>query len=138
MRATCLAHLIFLDLIVLLLLCKEYKLWRSSLCSFLQPPVTSSLLSANILRSTVLSYGFNIRTEYIVTTAWRVLRMEGGREDLQTWRVVANILNKHLLTADKGSFSSLVVGGGGRLSLLTVYVSMLRNVIHNVRVGQII
>jgi hypothetical protein len=33
---------------------KEYKLWSSSSCSLLQPPVTSSLFSPNIL-STLLS-----------------------------------------------------------------------------------
>jgi hypothetical protein len=34
---------------ILIVLEEEYKLWCSSLCSFLQPPVTSSLLSPNIL-----------------------------------------------------------------------------------------
>jgi hypothetical protein len=29
-------------LIILIILTEEYKLWSSSLCSFLQPPVTSS------------------------------------------------------------------------------------------------
>jgi hypothetical protein len=33
----------------------EYKLWNSSLCSFLQPPVTSSLFGPNILVNTLFS-----------------------------------------------------------------------------------
>jgi hypothetical protein len=34
---------------------EEYKLWSSSLCSFLQPPVTSSLFGPNILLNTLFS-----------------------------------------------------------------------------------
>jgi hypothetical protein len=30
----------------------------------------------------------------LVITAWRVLRFVDGEDDLQIWRVVANILNK--------------------------------------------
>jgi hypothetical protein len=46
-------HLILLDLIILITHGKEYKLRTSSLCSFLQPPIISSLLSPNILFSTL-------------------------------------------------------------------------------------
>jgi hypothetical protein len=41
--ATYSAHLIFIDLIILIILGEGYKLWSSSICSFLLPLVTSSL-----------------------------------------------------------------------------------------------
>jgi hypothetical protein len=55
MRATCPAHLILLALITLTILGEEYKP-----CSFLQPPVTSSLLGPNILLSTLFSNTLNL------------------------------------------------------------------------------
>jgi hypothetical protein len=59
MRATRSAHLILLALITLIILGQEYKLCSSSLCSFLQPPVTLSLLGPNILLSTLFSNTLN-------------------------------------------------------------------------------
>jgi hypothetical protein len=54
------AHLILLALITLIILGEEYKPCSSSLCSFLQPPGTSSLLGPNILLSTLFSNTINL------------------------------------------------------------------------------
>jgi hypothetical protein len=60
MRATFPAYLILLALITLTILGEEYKPCSSSLCSFLQPPITSSLLGQNILLSTLFSNTLNL------------------------------------------------------------------------------
>jgi hypothetical protein len=49
------AHLILLDFINLVILGEEYKSQSFLLCSFLHPPVASSLFSPNILLSTLFS-----------------------------------------------------------------------------------
>jgi hypothetical protein len=54
-HATCHAHLILLDLIILIILCEEYKLCNTSICSFLHLPVTPSLFGPNILLSALFS-----------------------------------------------------------------------------------
>ena len=58
-RVTCTAHLILLDFITRIIFGEEHRSLRSSLCSFIHSPVTSSLLDPNILLNTLLS---NIRS----------------------------------------------------------------------------
>jgi hypothetical protein len=51
-----------------------------------------------------------------VPTCIVIPQVEDGGNDLQVWRVAENILNIQSRTADKGWFSSLVVGRGANNS----------------------
>jgi len=61
-HATCLAHLILLDLINRTILGEEYRSLSSPLWSFLHSPVTSSLSSPNILLRTLFSNTLSLRS----------------------------------------------------------------------------
>jgi hypothetical protein len=60
MRATWSANLILLDLVSLIISGEQFKQWSPSLCSFIQPSVTSSLVGPNILLSTLFSNTLNL------------------------------------------------------------------------------
>ena len=59
-HATCPAHLILLDFITRTISDEEYRSLSSSLCNFLQSPVTPSLLGPNILLNTLFSNTLNL------------------------------------------------------------------------------
>ena len=66
-RARCSTHLILLDLIIRIILDKEYRSLSSSLCNFLHSIVTSSLLGPNILFNTLFSSALSLRSSLNVS-----------------------------------------------------------------------
>jgi hypothetical protein len=66
MYATYHAHLIFLDLVTLLMFSQKYKLWSYSICTFLRPPVISPLLGQYILLNTLIKH----HLIYVLPLVW--------------------------------------------------------------------
>ena len=62
LRAIRPTYLILLDFITRAILGEQYRSVSSSLCSFLQSPVTSSLIGPNILLNTLFSNTFSLRS----------------------------------------------------------------------------
>ena len=75
-RATCPAHLILFDLITRKILSEKYKSLRSSLCSFLHSPITSSLLDTNILLNILFWNTLSLRSCLSATNTRHVRKVK--------------------------------------------------------------
>jgi len=86
MRAKRLTNFI-LKLITQIIFGVEYKVWSSSLFSFLRSPITSSLLGPNILLSTVFSNSFNLCS----SPGLRHPHKATGEKDVVLYRILNRI-----------------------------------------------
>jgi hypothetical protein len=105
--ATGSAHLIFLGFIILIALSEEFEFWNS-LCSSLQPPVTSSLFCANVL-SSLFSGQVQINFHFFFqNNKWRLKRTEfGGGEGWQLthyWFLICIIHSPPLWSSGQSSW----------------------------------
>ena len=66
-RATYIAHFILVNLITRIVIGKEYRSFRSSLCNFLHSTVTPSLLGPNILLNTLFSNTLSLHSSLNVS-----------------------------------------------------------------------
>ena len=66
-RVTCPVHLIILDFITRTVFGQQCRSLSPSLCNFLHPPVTSSLLAPNILLNTLFSNTLSLRSSLNVS-----------------------------------------------------------------------